>query len=298
MPNIKAAQSVVRNLITEDLEQNSNFQDIFPGGLYSIKEASRYALEYGKRLRPTIVHSLCQNSSFVLFIEYVHNSSLIVDDLPCMDNDNVRRGAPTLHCKYGEHIAQLVAYNLMIVAMKHFSDGYQQIKSHYNQAEQDWLYEHLHREISGNLGHSGIGGGQLMDLLAGPSQQSPREQKEMIMKLIKLKTGCLFSLSLTLGWVGRGGSLMAVDQIKDAGYSIGICYQIIDDLRDAEKDMEKNGGHNNICKYYTRNEIIELFQSNMKNFTGTLSRHQCWNPTLKELYRYFMASFRKEITKT
>ena len=116
------------------------------------------------------------------------------------------------------------------------------------------------------------------------------------MKIIKLKTGCLFSLSLVLAWIYRGLEISKIDTIIEAGCSFGLCYQIIDDLRDIEKDTSKNGGYNNIGKYYTYNEIIDLFTDNLEKFAKTITRFNLWNDTLRELYNYMLSGFKKEIT--
>lgn len=298
--HIKNAQARIKDMIKEDVRSNPNFKSIFPG-IVPMNRITTYALNSGKRLRPMIVGSLCgfKNTGFVLFIEYVHNSSLIVDDLPCMDNDTERRGVPTVHVKYGEYMSQLVAYNLMITAMKHFSDGFRKVQNEklYTLDECNQLYDDLNQEINDNLGNNGIAGGQLLDILICKDvdlrSKSPRESRELIMKVIRLKTGCLFSLCFTLGWIGSGRSIAALADMKEAGYCFGICYQIIDDLRDVEKDNERNGGYNNICKYYTWNEIIDLFTDNIERFAEVMTVHQAWTPIMHELYSYMLVSFRE-----
>jgi len=92
--------------------------------------------------------------------------------------------------------------------------------------------------------------------------------------------------------VGRGGDVKALDRIREAGYCFGICYQIIDDLQDADSDMEKNGGYNNVCYYYSYNEIIDLYQSYMNVFVNTARRYNLWNQTTEALYSYFNNAFR------
>lgn len=298
---IKDAQNKIKTILLQDIENNSNFHNVCSIITRAplMKDIIKDALCSGKRLRPSIIGSMSgfRNSSYMLFIEYVHGSSLIVDDLPCMDNDIIRRGAPSIHSKYGEHMAQLSAYNLMITAMKHFSDGFYQMKSLYSETENDLLYKLLNEEISTNLGYSGICGGQALDLLICTNEElhnmNPREQQELLLKTIRMKTGCLFSLSFTLGWVAQGGTVKAIEDLKEAGYCFGICYQIIDDLKDVKKDVKKNGGYNNICKYYTYNEIIQLFINNIQYFSDIMTMYDCWNSTITELYQYFISSFKK-----
>lgn len=302
MRHVKQSQQLIRDLIKRDIANNTNFQSIFPGTC-PMQEITQYTLTSGKRLRPMIVLSLSNNIAehFALFIEYIHNSSLVVDDLPCMDDDSERRGAPSVHAKYGGHVAILVSYNLMITAMKHLADGFRHIQALniYSKQEYDYLYHKINKEMSDNLGYTGICGGQMLDIMICTDEdiqnKNPREQRELIMKIIKLKTGCLFSLSFVLGWIVQYRDLNKLDDIREAGYSFGVCYQIIDDLRDLEKDTKRSGGRNNICKYFTRNEIIDIFTDNIQQFAETITGHQLWNPTLKELYNYMLLSFKKEI---
>lgn len=303
LQQIKRQQVVIRDLIKQDIHNNPNFKSTFPN-ILCVRKVIQHALNSGKRLRPMITLSMSgdrlqSGMHFSLFIEYVHNASLVVDDLPCMDNDMERRGVPTVHAKYGEHIAQIAAYNLMITAMKHLSDGLRTVRDLkiYNTEHYDHLSDMVNDEVNTNL--QGVGSGQMFDLLMIKEHDirslSRREQREIVMETIRLKTGCLFSLSFVLGYVIQGGSVDHIAKVKEIGYGFGICYQIIDDLRDCNKDMEKNGGYNNICKYYTRNEIITIFTDHMEQFSATITALNLWNPTLKEMYNYLLLSFKKSL---
>jgi len=299
MSSIKEAQHIFQRVLDTDLNECSNFRKMNNRGL-DVKEPSYYALGEGKRI---IVGSLSHYHSekFMLFIEYVHSSSLIIDDLPCMDNDKTRRGKDTLHIKYNEHIAQLVAYNLMIVAMKHISDGIDETQYLYSQNDFKWLQSHVRTIVHDNLGFQGICGGQYLDLIIGVEKKienlSRREQKEIIINMIRMKTGCLFSLSFVLGWIGHGGSINAVEKIEEAGYLFGLCYQILDDIDDISHDISKNGGYANICLYYTHNEIIDLFVNNMTVFDQTMTQYDMWNPVIKELYGIMLKGFKISIKR-
>jgi geranylgeranyl pyrophosphate synthase len=299
------AQERISKIIDVDLQNNKNFQpfllaSIASQGLDPVREASRLAVCNGKRLRSSIIGTISrfQNRNFLMFIEYVHAASLVIDDLPCMDNDEIRRGQETVHKKFGEYIAQLVAYNLMITALKHFSDGLQLAIDSYSEEHRRVLYTRINTEVNENLGHHGIGGGQYLDLVMCRKEIQtcpPREQRELILKLIKLKTGCLFGISFLLGWIARGGDIAAIDDIREAGYNFGICYQIIDDIRDVDRDREKNGGVNNICRYYTRNEIIDLFTEKISQLGLVIEKYNLWSPIMKELYDYLLDSFREAL---
>lgn len=288
MNYIKTAQSQIRDIIKQDLNQ---FTDP------KIREVTEYALNSGKRLRPMLIFSLSETAPtdrvaqhFALFIEYVHNSSLIIDDLPCMDNDLERRGSPTVHAKYGQHIAQLVAFNLMIIGMKHLSDGLSLLRERYSPEIYHRLVDQINNEVSHNLGMDGVCGGQLLDLTDQPNQhESDRKLKERILKIISLKTGTLFAISFMLGWILFDSDSRRIESAKQLGFSFGMCYQIIDDLRDIESDTAKNGAINNICRFYTRNELIDMFGFHMAQLEIHFSR----TPLMSALLNYLISSFKK-----
>lgn len=293
MKHIKHYQSQVRDIIRYDLDNNRNFKG-------DIKAPSEYALVSGKRLRPMIVLSIGNDIpvSLALFIEYVHNASLVVDDLPCMDNDTERRGQPTLHVRYSQHMAQLVAYNLMVTAMKHLSDGLISLRKLYTPEQYDRMSELVNSEVNENLSYTGICGGQLLDLTDDDVDElSDRLQKERVIKAINLKTGCLFAVSFVLGWVAKGvdRELKHVEDVKDIGMSFGTCYQIVDDLRDIESDTAKNNARNNVCRYFSRNELIDLFSYHLGNFVNKSTMLGCYTRVLQELNTYLYESFRKNI---
>lgn len=291
MKHVKHYQSTIKNIIRQDLDSNINFTD-------ESRKASEYALISGKRLRPMIQMAICNssNNSLALFVEYQHNASLIIDDLPCMDNDTERRGQPTLHVKYGQHIAHLVAYNLMVTAMKHLSDGLGKLRNLYSPEQYEKMEILANREISENLGFKGICGGQLLDLTDDNIEDlSDRLQKERVLRVARLKTGCLFSLSFILGWISRSSDLTKISVMKEVGMSFGLCYQIVDDLRDFKSDKEKNNARNNICRYFTRNELIDLFIANINNYEFKMKLLECYCPLMQELHKYLTESFRKYV---
>jgi geranylgeranyl pyrophosphate synthase len=290
MNAIKHYQSHMKDLIMNDISSNANFPS-------EIRDATKYSLNSGKRLRPSIILSISGSSQIgdklALFIEYVHNASLIVDDLPCMDNDSTRRGQDTVHKKYGEHVAQLVAFNLMISALKHSNDAITFTST------RD-LQNILSEEINECLSFRGITGGQYMDLTIDKEIDilSERQQKDKILQLIRLKTGCLFGLSFQLGWYARcvnNVDAESLARIKEAGIAFGICYQIVDDLHDMESDLAKNGGYNNICRYFTRNEIIDAFSQYLGAFVSISHKYGIYTDLLGELYVYLLECFKRDL---
>ena len=140
-------------------------------------------------------------------VEFVHASSLIIDDLPCMDDADLRRGKPPLHRAFGEDVALLAAFTLLNQAYALFG-----------------VTPGLIREASECIGLDGMIGGQELDLSknAGTSSLDERDRK----------TSALMRLSLTAGALALGASLEEIEPLAAAGRQLGRAYQIADDLLD------------------------------------------------------------------
>ncbi len=161
-------------------------------------------------------------------IETTHTYSLVHDDLPSMDNDDIRRGKPTVHIKWDEATAVLVGDALQAFAYQILSDK----KTHPNSE----VRLHLIKTLSEASGHNGMVLGQSKDLEAEKNVKSP--QLKDIVNLQKLKTGALFRWSL------RSASILAEeknDHLKIYAEAIGLAFQIKDDLLDHEGTTEKIG---------------------------------------------------------
>jgi geranylgeranyl diphosphate synthase type II len=141
-------------------------------------------------------------------VELVHASSLIIDDLPCMDDADLRRGRPALHRVYGEEVALLAGIALLNQAYALFSEN-----------------PELIREAVECIGVDGMIGGQAIDLCAGPSEASLAARDR--------KTSALMRLALTAGALAAGASRQDVAPLAAAGQQLGQAYQICDDLLDA-----------------------------------------------------------------
>lgn len=202
----------------------------------SLRDAIEYALlTEGKRFRPAIVLMIAESLGVqespvdaALAIEYFHTASLIADDLPCMDNDSLRRNRPTLHLVFGETIALLASYALI-------SAGYQKIASASKKmGEKGPLICQLALENAGyNTGVFGATGGQYLDLyLEEPNGES-------VMEIIEKKTGTLFEISSVFGWLFGGGEIEALPLIKKIANHFGKAFQILDDFADIDQDRAK-----------------------------------------------------------
>jgi geranylgeranyl diphosphate synthase type II len=203
--------------------------------LEKLYDSMRYsALSGGKRIRPFLVTEFCKlfggnvdaAVDFACAIEYVHASSLVHDDMPCMDNDDLRRGKPTNHVVYGEDIALLCGDALI-------TRGYEMAARNSKVSPQAALAATamLLREA----GAVGMMGGQEIDL----TSEGKKIDFETLMAMHEKKTGALIKASCLLGTFAAGITDENDERYKAAvkyAYGIGISFQIIDDILDVEGD--------------------------------------------------------------
>jgi geranylgeranyl diphosphate synthase type II len=189
----------------------------YPEDAPVIREAIAYSLDGGKRLRGAILLSLFRDLGgtgdplpFALAMEMIQAYSLVHDDLPCMDDDDMRRGKPTCHKKFGEAVGLLTGDALLTLAFK-------------TAAQSDLP---LDRIVSG-IEILAEGAGRMVDGQVLDLQSADRDIRQMY----RLKTGKLFETSAKLGAV-LAGRPDAVDRASTWGRSFGYSYQILDDLDD------------------------------------------------------------------
>ena len=199
-------------------------------------EAMRYsALAQGKRVRPFLVTRFCElnGGSFddalppAAAIECVHAFSLIHDDLPGMDDDDLRRGQPTNHKKYGEATAILAGDALLALA-------FELIARHVSAAARAAA---LVSELARGAGWSGMIGGQMADIL-GETKPPSREQVEYIH--VK-KTASLFEIACRMGAIAADADQPAIEVAGRYGHWLGRAFQIADDLLDVTATVGQMG---------------------------------------------------------
>ena len=197
-----------------------------------LKEACLYSLGgAAKRFRPALVYmaseALSNNdvSASALAVECFHTSSLIADDLPCMDNDDFRRGRPTVHKVYGEANALLASFALI-------AKGFELIAQNATTSSGFEVLQEAVFAASRSMGISGLIGGQFLDL-------NPKDSTlETINEINDKKTVVLFDLSLTLGWLFGGGDKKRLPELHKAAFHFGSAFQIIDDIQDYDQDVK------------------------------------------------------------
>ena len=214
-------------------------------------------------------------------VECIHAYSLIHDDLPCMDNDKIRRGKPTAHIKFGESTAVLAGNSLLTMAFE--------ILSHKDLNISEKTKVHLINKISECSGHLGIAGGQYLDLNFEGRKISKKRVIEMEIK----KTGKLFSFCCAAPLILKKKSKEEIKKFESIGADIGLLFQVADDLIDfkgnsliAGKKTGKNKkkgkatlisllGYKNTIKYANKlifkiNNKLKKYGSRSKNLSKTL----------------------------
>lgn len=200
--------------------------------------AMRYSLEAGgKRLRPVLVLAAAElfgasdDSALpaAIAIECVHTYSLIHDDLPCMDNDDLRRGRPTAHKAFDEATALLAGDALLTHAFSLLATAY---------AEKPILAHALIRELADAAGSRRLIGGQMEDLLAEKKTGSSADELEFIHLN---KTAAMIEASLVMGGLIGAASASDLVTLRKAGRHLGLAFQIIDDVLDATSDSATLG---------------------------------------------------------
>ncbi len=202
-----------------------------------VLNAARYSLLLGgKRIRPAIVLEFCKlcggNSEdaldFAVALEMIHTYSLIHDDLPCMDNDDMRRGKPSCHKAFGEDIALLAGDTLLTEAFF--------VASNANVSPEKALSAVSF--LSANAGLHGMIGGQVLDLSFEEKTPEAAELQDMYMR----KTGALLIAAASLGCIAAGKTdEQTLKSAAKYGYNLGLAFQIIDDILDVTSNEKTLG---------------------------------------------------------
>ena len=201
-----------------------------PAGL---GEAMRYAvLDGGKRLRPLLVLAACEavagNPQAALraacAVELIHAYSLVHDDMPCMDNDVLRRGKPTVHVRFGQAQALLAGDALQALAFELLTPDDSSMPAS--------MQALLCRMLAQAAGFQGMAGGQAIDLASVGQPISAAQLHEMH----KLKTGALLQASVMMGAACGRPTAAAQHALSDYGATLGLAFQVVDDVLDVVAD--------------------------------------------------------------
>lgn len=259
---------------------------LFESMEYSVKNG-------GKRVRPILTMLFCDACGgdiesalpFAQAVEFVHTYSLIHDDLPCMDNDDYRRGKLSNHKVYGEAFALLAGDGLLTAAFELISKGCL-----------DGLYDSETAvsgvsALSSLAGSRGMIGGQVVDLL---NENNPDADFEVLQLMDSLKTGALIEAACVLGCIVAGAGEEEINAARTFAQSIGLAFQIKDDILDVTSSLEKLGKltgsdtENNKSTYVTLlgvekcQELVEKLTKEAMESLETFSE----NEALKEYAEY------------
>lgn len=203
-------------------------------------ESMRYSLKAGgKRVRPMLVlefNALCGGKTkralpFACAVEMVHTYSLIHDDLPCMDDDDLRRGMPSNHKAFGEDTALLAGDALQTLAFEILTRDETVALTGEAACRKAVL------TLAKYAGCYGMAGGQMIDLESENTQAS----YEVIMELIAKKTACLLQAACELGCIAAGADDKTIQAAGEYGRAIGYAFQIQDDILDCTSTDEVLG---------------------------------------------------------
>jgi farnesyl diphosphate synthase len=248
---------------------------LFPGGK---KIRSKVLIDFGSLLSIEYKTLIAIGAS----VECIHAYSLIHDDLPCMDNDKIRRGKPSTHIKFGESTAVLAGNSLLTMAFEILSSPTLKIS--------EKIKINLIKKISECSGHLGIAGGQYLDL----SYEKKKISKNKIIEMEIKKTGKLFSFCCAAPAIIKNKNIKEIKFFENIGSDIGLLFQIADDLIDFKgnskiagkktgKDQKKGKatlisslGYMNAIKYCDRiilktNRNLKKYGANSKYIKETLN---------------------------
>ena len=206
--------------------------------------AMRYAvLDGGKRLRPLLVlaarEAVAQGKKDAAFdeaalraacaVELIHAYSLVHDDMPCMDNDVLRRGKPTVHVQFGEAQALLAGDALQALAFEFLTPDASAIP--------DSVQARLCRLLAVYAGHAGMAGGQAIDLASVGMALTEDQLRHMH----RLKTGALLEASVMMGAACADVTPQALNGLQRYGQALGLAFQVVDDILDVTADSATLG---------------------------------------------------------
>jgi geranylgeranyl diphosphate synthase, type II len=226
-----------RTVIDDELEKYLDLRSDLFGTLI---DSMRYSLfAGGKRIRPILALAACEAVGGEIkkvlpaacALEIIHTFTLIHDDLPCMDNDDMRRGRPANHKVFGEAQALLAGCSLLTITFEIISG---QCISGDIDAERAISLTHI---LSRAAGWEGVMGGQSLDMI----YEGEPSDIERVKAVCHHKTATLITASLACGAVAGGASETQVDALTHFGHSIGLAFQVADDILDVEGEAQKLG---------------------------------------------------------
>ena len=239
-------QTLIENYLDENCFQYENEpqKELFSSMRYSL-------LAGGKRLRPLFVLEFCRLCGgdyhkalpFAAAVEMVHTYSLIHDDLPCMDNDDFRRGNPTNHKVYGEAIAVLAGDALLTAAFSYIAQAELSAEARIQAVQ----------VLSACAGELGMVGGQVLDIESEKRQCTAQE----VIDIQSRKTGALIRCACLLGVIAANGSARQMQSAQVFADHLGLAFQIRDDMLDVIGNAQELG--KSVGTDAVKNTFVQLY---------------------------------------
>ncbi len=240
--------------LTEDAMRKYYVED---DDIKELLDSERYSLfAGGKRIRPLLTLEFCRMLGgedkaalpFACAVEMIHTYSLIHDDLPCMDDDDLRRGKPTNHKVFGETTALLAGDSLLTGAFEAAAS---------NTAVTPDVAAKAVAYLANCAGRYGMVGGQIMDL-AGEKKKLTLDQ---LLRLHSLKTGALINAASVLGALAAGVELSdpRMEDVVTYAENIGLAFQIVDDILDCTGDAASLGKNVGVDAEHQKNTFLSFY---------------------------------------
>ncbi len=285
-PKVGAARSSRLLFWRDRIEQELAKSTSEMGSKNKLRDACEYSIRTpGKRLRPLIVLLIAEALGHgldvmdaAISVEFFHSASLIVDDLPAMDDAQLRRGQPPVHKVFGESIALLASYALITAAFERLQRGCVKMRESGAPyaSRSDRVCVLALESTAVCAGILGATSGQFLDMFPGqPTLDGLRE-------LIYKKTVTLFEVCFVLGWLYGGGDFDKLPMVKSAAYHLGFAFQVADDLKDCEMD-QRLGRKGNIACFLGKPRATALFQEELQLFQEKLQKLEIATPSFERL---------------
>lgn len=280
-------EEFMTNLILKDFSSNQKLHQV-----------CLYSFQGGKKLRPMIIISIVdslqryhQNKKvnclhLAAAIEFIHSASLIIDDI--IDKDTMRRQKQSVYHKFGIELAQMASVYLISLAFRCMSFAVQDLKECFSEDDANKRGIYLYDTYSVCLHQLGLG--QYSDMFPhnvyNLSELTPNQIKDIITK----KTSSLFEMCFLSGFIAADPSFLPdkSEEIKSLARQFGFCYQIFDDFKDYQQDLEKGSEINYVINVGHSNAYQE-YNNQIANFEKQLREHHCWSEAFEKMILHMNA---------
>jgi len=258
-----------------------------------LADACKYALEGGKRFRGSVILALgdtagkgnCRKLILpAMAIECLHAASLVIDDLPCMDNDDIRRGKPSVHRKYGENMAQLVSASLIGMVFQLLTKNMEIIiqGTRGDPMKQVMYYGKLFdllKKLGVSMGPRGMCYAEAEQIIA--MRDGKNVTPDDVNKVILSKTASFFQIAFLFGYFLTYPERDNLKQVEELATEFGFLYQVQDDIHDFEEDQKANRRHN-YAVLHGKQKALQDLRDSIYSFVSKAQGTGVWCPFFAE----------------